>query len=145
MKERLSRREFVGFLRSLWVKTLGLIVSVTMIPALFRSSVRAAEQRVIAIADYPELQKIGGYKAFTAGPPFIVIREGESEYRALTLTCTHLGCTVNWFSSKGIFSCPCHGSQYDKDGKRFGGPGTGNLRVLETEYRSDTGEVIVSL
>ena len=31
--------------------------------------------------------------------------------------CTHLGCVVPWNKSANKFCCPCHGSQYDKNGK----------------------------
>ncbi len=28
--------------------------------------------------------------------------------------CTHLGCTVPWDAANDRFTCPCHGSQFDK-------------------------------
>ena len=31
--------------------------------------------------------------------------------------CTHLGCVVPWNKAANKFMCPCHGSQYDKNGK----------------------------
>lgn len=37
-------------------------------------------------------------------------------------TCTHLGCTVNWQPEKDRFVCPCHGSQYDSQGRVLKGP-----------------------
>jgi len=41
---------------------------------------------------------------------------------ALSMVCTHLGCTVRWFQTDVMFRCPCHGSTYTKDGgvKVFG-------------------------
>lgn len=36
--------------------------------------------------------------------------------------CTHLGCTVNWKREQNRFVCPCHGSQYDSQGRVIHGP-----------------------
>ncbi len=52
---------------------------------------------------------------------FFVVRERARIY-ALFARCTHLGCTVNWFSNLRIFKCPCHGSEFHSDGKEFAGP-----------------------
>jgi len=41
-----------------------------------------------------------------------VIYQLEGEYKALSLRCTHLGCTLE--DEGEIFSCPCHGSVFDK-------------------------------
>ena len=35
--------------------------------------------------------------------------------RALSATCTHLGCQVRW-DAKDKFHCPCHGGVYGADG-----------------------------
>jgi len=36
--------------------------------------------------------------------------------------CTHLGCTPNWFEAESRFKCPCHGSNFNKDGDVIAGP-----------------------
>jgi cytochrome b6-f complex iron-sulfur subunit len=48
-----------------------------------------------------------------------VIREGD-RMAAISLTCTHLGCTVG--VAETGFACPCHGSRFDQDGNVTGGP-----------------------
>ena len=50
----------------------------------------------------------------------IVRRHSETEIAAISLVCTHLGCTVSRIETG--FLCPCHGSQYDGDGNVVGGP-----------------------
>ena len=35
----------------------------------------------------------------------------------MNAVCTHLGCVVPWNKAANKFMCPCHGSQYDKNGK----------------------------
>ncbi len=36
--------------------------------------------------------------------------------------CTHLGCTPNWFDTENRFKCPCHGSNFNRDGDVIAGP-----------------------
>lgn len=47
-------------------------------------------------------------------------RNREGGLAAISLVCTHLGCTVIRVTTG--FQCPCHGSQYDEDGIVIGGP-----------------------
>lgn len=42
--------------------------------------------------------------------------------KAVSNTCTHLGCPAGWDASKSQFFCPCHGGVYDKTGKNIAGP-----------------------
>jgi Rieske Fe-S protein len=52
-------------------------------------------------------------------------------FRALSLTCTHLGCTVKQVA--GGFACPCHNSQFDANGKVMHGPATKPLTALKVK------------
>ena len=45
-------------------------------------------------------------------------------------TCTHLGCTVNWNAEQNRFVCPCHGSQYDPQGRVVQGPAKRSLPLI---------------
>ena len=73
---------------------------------------------------------------FGAGDRVFSHRPGTSE--ALSLTCTHQGCTVQKTvqptgADEG-YACPCHGAVYANDGEVLGGPARENLnryRVLE--------------
>jgi cytochrome b6-f complex iron-sulfur subunit len=59
---------------------------------------------------------------------YLVINDGPkiAEY-GIRLTCTHLGCTVNWQAAQNRFVCPCHGSQYDNQGRVVQGPAQRSL------------------
>jgi cytochrome b6-f complex iron-sulfur subunit len=50
----------------------------------------------------------------------LVRRHQNGQLGAISLVCTHLGCTVNRVTTG--FLCPCHGSQYDVDGMVVSGP-----------------------
>ncbi len=60
-----------------------------------------------------------------------VIRHSSDGFIALSLVCTHLGCTVE--EAPGGFQCPCHGSRYDTQGSVTRGPAAKPLRALRVE------------
>jgi cytochrome b6-f complex iron-sulfur subunit len=66
--------------------------------------------------------------------PAVVIHADEG-IRAISLTCTHLGCTIEERSFG--FECPCHGSQYDLDGKVLKGPAGTKLKKLRLNEMED--------
>ncbi|WP_204139959.1 FAD-dependent oxidoreductase [Halomicronema sp. CCY15110] len=64
----------------------------------------------------------------------LVFSHQPGSVEALSLTCTHQGCTVQktvQVSTDGGYACPCHGAVYAQDGEVLGGPARENL----TRYR----------
>ncbi len=66
--------------------------------------------------------------------PAILIHD-ERGWRAVSLTCSHLGCTVE--QRNFGFECPCHGSRYDPNGVVLRGPASGNLNKFRVEESKD--------
>ena len=62
-------------------------------------------------------------------------------YRALSATCTHLGCRVSWHEAEGAFRCPCHGGRFTREGAVAGGPPPRPLNRLDA--RVEGGRVLV--
>jgi nitrite reductase/ring-hydroxylating ferredoxin subunit len=62
--------------------------------------------------------------------PAIIIHDNEG-FQAISLACTHLGCTVE-LRSFG-FECPCHGSRFDSAGSCIKGPAVRQLKTLRIE------------
>jgi cytochrome b6-f complex iron-sulfur subunit len=56
-----------------------------------------------------------------------IVRAKEGYFFALSAVCTHLGCITNWKSEEGIIACPCHGSKFNKEGKKITGPAPRSL------------------
>jgi cytochrome b6-f complex iron-sulfur subunit len=50
-----------------------------------------------------------------------IIRNTEGLY-ALIAICTHLGCTPIWWPTELRFKCPCHGSNFLRNGTNVAGP-----------------------
>lgn len=87
-------------------------------------------------ADLPE----GGALVYRESRVVVVKEQGH--VHAMSLVCTHLGCTVS-VGPDGIV-CPCHGSQFDRAGKVLKGPATRALARLPVEDRGDTLVVMTS-
>jgi cytochrome b6-f complex iron-sulfur subunit len=47
---------------------------------------------------------------------FLLIRFEDGGFLALYTRCTHLACTVTWNEQRQRFICPCHGSEFERDG-----------------------------
>lgn len=65
---------------------------------------------------------------------------------ALYTKCPHLGCTVPWAGppdSPNAFQCPCHGSMYNYEGERTGGPAPRPMDLMAVRVDEATGNVIV--
>lgn len=60
----------------------------------------------------------------------------DNAVTAVSLTCTHLGCTVALDGDR--FACPCHGSVFALSGKVIKGPAVKNLNFYETQVKNDT-------
>lgn len=45
-----------------------------------------------------------------------------------TPRCPHLGCALQWNAQERSWDCPCHGSRFDRQGKRLNGPATDDLK-----------------
>jgi cytochrome b6-f complex iron-sulfur subunit len=69
-----------------------------------------------------------------------VIYKSESGFQAYSLVCTHLGCTLE--EEGDIFSCPCHGSQFDSEGSMLTGPAEKNLPSMNVGI-SDDGNLVL--
>jgi glycine/D-amino acid oxidase-like deaminating enzyme/nitrite reductase/ring-hydroxylating ferredoxin subunit len=54
-------------------------------------------------------------------------RRDDGTLVAVSPTCTHLGCQVNWNRAERSWDCPCHGSRFAPDGDVLQGPAVHRL------------------
>jgi cytochrome b6-f complex iron-sulfur subunit len=66
--------------------------------------------------------------------PAVLIHD-KSGFIALSLVCTHLGCTVA--VQPDGFACPCHGSRFNAEGSPVKGPAAAPLKKLRVEQTSN--------
>ena len=79
-----------------------------------------------------------------AGKFFLV--HNDDGLLALYTKCPHLGCTVPWVGppdSPNAFQCPCHGSMYNFNGVRTGGPAPRPMDLMAVTVDPATGNVTV--
>ena len=74
--------------------------------------------------------------------PGLLIMNSDSTYRALSATCTHLGCTVQYRNDRREIWCACHNGIYDLNGRNVSGPPPRPLDVFDVHLRGD--EIVVS-
>jgi cytochrome b6-f complex iron-sulfur subunit len=86
----------------------------------------------------------------SAGDPPRNVPEGkfwlvrtEKHLLALYKACTHLDCMFDWNAQEGKFICPCHGSQFAKDGQLLTGPAPRSLDHFLIQIISPEGEILV--
>lgn len=72
-----------------------------------------------------------------------VFLETVENQMALSLTCTHQGCTVKK-QENGTFLCPCHGALYDSQGKVLKGPATRNLSAYQIQRKTEQSVQLIS-
>jgi cytochrome b6-f complex iron-sulfur subunit len=74
--------------------------------------------------------------------PGLLLRIGESEYRAFSATCTHLSCTVQYRTDLHEIWCACHNGMYDLNGRNVSGPPPRPLESYRVHVRGE--DLVVS-
>jgi cytochrome b6-f complex iron-sulfur subunit len=127
----LSRRDFFKFMTTALLTISGALG----IGALFRFLNYQTEPPVKTEFDLGSAENypIGSRSLIQAVPA--ILFHSQNGFSALSLVCTHLGCTVE--QKDNGFACPCHGSRYDSNGNVLRGPAQKSLRSLRVEITSD--------
>jgi Rieske Fe-S protein len=74
--------------------------------------------------------------------PGLLILNADGSYRALSATCTHLGCTVQYRGDLREIWCACHNGTYDLNGRNISGPPPRPLDVFDVHVRGE--EIVVN-
>ena len=69
--------------------------------------------------------------------PALLIRTSEGEYRAMSATCTHLSCTVQYRKDMQQIWCACHNGIYDLNGRNISGPPPRPLEQYQVHVQGD--------
>ncbi len=112
-----SRREF---LNKLW-KGLGIVALVEFTAVffgfLFSGKSEDENQKPKQLFDAGNINSFQK-KSVTVfrGGRFYLVRLDDGGFLALSLRCTHLGCSINYEEDKKRFICPCHASAFEING-----------------------------
>lgn len=91
------------------------------------------------------VSRVDGWYRARARETVFLVWNGEHEIRAMSATCTHLGCQVQWIAKEKKFKCPCHGGVYAADGSVIAGPPPRPLTILEARIDPSDSSVLVRL
>ncbi len=96
-------------------------------PAPEDFEVKPGEGKVVKI----DGEKVGAY------------RDKEGTLHLVNITCTHMGCELNWNSAEKSWDCPCHGSRFSYEGEIIEGPAnkplsnSNDVNTLEKLFKDD--------
>jgi Rieske Fe-S protein len=92
------------------------------------------------------VSRVDGWYRERAPQSVFLVWDGDKQVRALSATCTHLGCQVRWDAEAKHFKCPCHGGVYDAAGTVVSGPPPRPLDTIEARIDpADEDTILVRL
>ena len=130
-EKKLSRRDFLKLARTALLTGSGLLALGGLVRFLSYQSQPPAptEFDLGPASDYAQ-----GSRTILPDLPALLVH-GDNGFTALSLVCTHLGCTLE--SQSDGFACPCHGSRFDLLGKVKRGPASRPLVSLRVNIGLD--------
>jgi Rieske Fe-S protein len=137
-----TRREF---LRCAASTSIGLVATGACASVVTRPVPVAGGIARLRLAEFPSLASADGRATIQPdgfASPVVVLALGGDQYSALTLQCTHQGCTVNPGAVNLV--CPCHGSTFDRRGAVLRGPAERPLPRFRVS-RDDGGVLAIHL
>jgi len=124
-----SRR---NFLNKVW-KGLGILAGIEVLGIslnfLLHSSGKEKGLTSYVIAGNVDDFKPNSVTPFRSGR-FYISRLSDGGFLAMSLKCTHLGCSVGWNESENKFVCPCHSSSFEINGNVTSAPAPRALDLL---------------
>ena len=133
----------------LWA-VLGIIAGASALPLAELVLRRTAGKRLkfVPVLDLYDMPEVGVKKlelSLAGGPApdtrIFLKKDTAGVLTAISATCTHLGCLINYNRLKGRFICPCHGGVYDGEGNVISGPPPRALDRLPVKVES--GRILV--
>jgi Rieske Fe-S protein len=123
-----SRRWFLGGIG----KALGIAFF------LPRMVYARAKKVAVSLDKVPKLTKVGASTVLKIKNKWVLlVRTKPTEIKAVSATCTHKQCDVNYNPSSKRIECGCHGSKFDLDGKVLNGPAKSDLYNYKAELRGN--------
>jgi glycine/D-amino acid oxidase-like deaminating enzyme/nitrite reductase/ring-hydroxylating ferredoxin subunit len=68
-----------------------------------------------------------------------VYRDRDGAVHAVSVTCTHMGCALNWNNAETTWDCPCHGSRFNYKGRVINGPAVEDLTQVTVDALEQAG------
>lgn len=137
----MSRREFLAYAWGGAIALLGAEVGVASYLFLyprFRAGEFGGDFPLGPLAAMPDVDAPPQQNA--AGKFWLI--NTEAGPKALYTVCPHLGCLYSWRAEDNRFQCPCHNSQFSRQGEWLDGPAPRGLDQFAVTVVE--GEVVVN-
>lgn len=138
----ITRRELLNYA---WLASLGVLTAQIAGISIYFSLPRFREGEfggVFKIGTMTDLPTVDSAPENYPEGKFWLVRT-EAGLMAIYKVCTHLDCLFNWDNQEGKFVCPCHGSQFERDGAYISGPAARSLDRLVVQMVSPEGTVLM--
>jgi quinol---cytochrome c reductase iron-sulfur subunit, bacillus type len=152
-----ARRRVLAILVNGFVAVVGGALSALLGVFALRPASAASRDRWVRAAALTDLKpnvpvprvltvsRVDGWYRERARQTVFLVWDGDKQVRALSATCTHLGCQVHWDTQAARFRCPCHGGVYDASGRVVSGPPPRPLESIDTRVDGADDAVLVRL
>src|SRR5690348_7272365 len=152
---RMDRRGWLRAIIGIIVGAISSIVGVVVGGAVLTPGLRQRREAWIPAARLSDLAddiptaatirvpRVDGYYEAVDQQVVFLVKSASGDVRALSTTCTHLGCRVSYDALHRVIKCPCHGGTFTPDGRVVSGPPPRPLPELAA--RVDNGRVLVQL
>ncbi len=118
----MKRRKFLDILFNFSMFTWLAAILYPVIKYLIPPEVQEVSVNSITVGEIQDFP-INSSKIIRFGrKPILVIRKQNGDFRALSATCTHLDCNVQYKSDTEQIWCACHNGFYNVEGKNISGP-----------------------
>lgn len=126
IKSNPEKPERRNFLKNIW-KILGIVAAAEL--SFFTLSLLRPSKEKNKDNSLASIKVLGSVEDFSINSvatdranKLFLVREPNGGFLALSLTCSHLGCSVVWDELKNQFICPCHASAFDQFGDVINSP-----------------------
>ena len=137
-----EKRNFLKFVLSGGLLALAASVLYPLFAYLKPPKEGEVEVTSVKAGKLSEMEKDSGRIVKFGTKPVILIRTAAGDLKALSATCTHLDCTVQYKKELGLIWCACHNGKYDVNGRNVSGPPPRPLEEYRVVVQGD--EVLVS-
>ncbi len=139
---KIDRRKFLNSL--LGLGGIGGILSIFYPVVSYLIPPKTAEPKVNSVKagltnDFP----VNTSKIIKFGrKPVILIKTQDNQYKALSASCTHLDCIVQYKTDTKQIWCACHNGVYDLSGRNVSGPPPRPLEQYDVKIVKD--EIVIT-
>ena len=138
-----ARRDFLSKLLGIWCVVVAAPIGAAILKFVTPIIPEESATESIEVGSRTDIVQNSARIVRFGKEPVILVHTQSGQYKAFSARCTHLGCIVQ-YQGEGIphFSCNCHGSQFDMNGKNVAGPAPRPLSPLRVSIKETA--VIIS-